>query len=103
PGWPMPASKDGFPTAEHVRRYLAAYEERYGFEVRRPARVTAVTRAESDGRLLVQAADVVLRAEAVVSATGTWSRPFWPSRPGAAEFGGLQIHSVSYRNAEEFA
>lgn len=103
PGWPMPASKDGFPTAEHVRRYLAAYEERYGFEVRRPVRVTAVTRDESDGRLLVQAADVVLRAEAVVSATGTWSRPFWPSRPGAAEFGGLQIHSVSYRNAEEFA
>ncbi|MBE7324159.1 NAD(P)/FAD-dependent oxidoreductase [Nocardioides sp. Y6] len=103
PGWPMPVSKDGFPTAEHVRRYLAAYEERYAFEVRRPVRVTGVTRDEADGRLLVGAADVVLRADAVVSATGTWSRPFWPIRPGAAEFGGLQIHSVSYRNAAEFA
>lgn len=103
PGWPMPASKDGFPSAEHVRRYLAAYEERYALEVRRPVRVTAVTREDATGRLLVHAGEVVLRAEAVVSATGTWSRPFWPTRPGAAQFGGLQIHSVSYRKADEFS
>lgn len=102
PGWPMPATKDGYPSADHVRRYLAAYEERYALQVRRSVRVTSVTRDE-DGRLLVDAGEVVLRAEAVVSATGTWSRPFWPTRPGAAEFGGLQLHSASYRDAAELA
>lgn len=102
PGWPMPASMDGFPSADHVRRYLAAYEERYDLQVRRPVRVTSVSR-DLDGRLLVDAGEVLLRAEAVVSATGTWGRPFWPTRPGAAEFGGVQIHSASYRDADEFA
>ena len=28
PGWPMPSFSDGYPTAQHVVDYLAAYEKR---------------------------------------------------------------------------
>lgn len=103
PGWPMPACKEGFPPAEHVRRYLSAYEERYGLAVRRPVRVAGVTRDERDDRLLVHTDEVVLRAQAVISATGTWQRPFWPVRPGADRFTGEQLHASHYRRPDGFA
>lgn len=41
------------------------------------------------------------RARAVVSATGTWSRPFVPWYPG--RFGGRQWHSAHYPGPEPFA
>ncbi|TXK41250.1 FAD-dependent oxidoreductase [Nonomuraea sp. C10] len=42
-------------------------------------------------------------ARAVVNATGTWTRPYWPYYPGAADFRGRQLHYVSYRGPAEFA
>ncbi|MCG7286249.1 NAD(P)/FAD-dependent oxidoreductase [Cellulomonas sp. ACRRI] len=40
---------------------------------------------------------------ALVNATGTWTRPFWPTYPGAGSFGGIQRHTHDYRSPEEFA
>ena len=37
----------------------------------------------------------------MVSATGTWSQPFWPAYPGAREFGGRQLHAAQYRRPGE--
>ncbi|WP_454050741.1 NAD(P)-binding domain-containing protein [Cellulomonas sp. Marseille-Q8402] len=42
-------------------------------------------------------------ARAVVNATGTWTRPFWPTYPGAVAFAGTQLHTHDYRAAEDFA
>ena len=42
-------------------------------------------------------------ARAVVNATGTWTRPFWPTYPGTQEFAGTQLHTHDYRAAEDFA
>jgi hypothetical protein len=42
-------------------------------------------------------------ARALVNATGTWTRPFWPTYPGAASFEGVQRHTHDYRSPEEFA
>lgn len=42
-------------------------------------------------------------ARAVVNATGTWTRPYWPYYPGAATFAGRQLHSADYRGPDEFA
>lgn len=41
-------------------------------------------------------------ARAAVSATGTWTQPFWPAYPGAREFGGRQLHVAHYRHPREF-
>jgi hypothetical protein len=39
---------------------------------------------------------------AVISATGTFSRPFLPFYRGAADFTGRQLHTAGYREAREF-
>ncbi|WP_149536647.1 ArsO family NAD(P)H-dependent flavin-containing monooxygenase [Siccirubricoccus phaeus] len=101
PGWPMPPVPEGYPDRDHVVAYLIAYEERYRLPVRRPVRVEAV---EAGGdRLLVRTDRGTWAAAAVVSATGTWSRPFLPDYPGAKDFRGRQLHSAFYRAPEEFA
>lgn len=42
-------------------------------------------------------------ARALVNATGTWTRPFWPVYPGQREFAGEQLHTRDYRGPEDFA
>ena len=101
PGWPMPNWPNGFPPGSHVAGYLRAYEQRYQLPVRRPVRVQTVTRDGS--HLLVATSAGQWRARAVISATGTWSQPFWPIYPGARAFGGQQLHTVGYRGASAFA
>ena len=97
PGIPMPAY-DGFPPARHVIEYLAAYEARYDLPVVRPVHVDRVTYAS--GVFHVRASTRTWRARAVVSATGTWSRPFVPGYPG--HFAGRQWHSAHYPGPEPF-
>lgn len=97
PGWWMPDQPgEQFPTAGHVRQYLADYETRYALPLRRPVEVTAVT-ADPDALAVHTAAGTLWRARAVISATGTWRRPTWPRYPGADRFTGTQLHTVSYR------
>lgn len=105
PGWMMPAWDEvalGYPPRQHVVDYLTRYEERYDLQVLRNRRVLAVDRRE-DERLMVSTATEQYAAVAVVSATGTWERPFWPTYPGAQEFGGRQLHAADYRTPDEFA
>jgi cation diffusion facilitator CzcD-associated flavoprotein CzcO len=107
PGWMMPPWDDatrGFPPRDHVVEYLTRYEEKYDLQVLRPHRVESVLRADGDpgGRLLVEAGGLDLSARAVVSATGSWDRPFWPTYPGMRAFQGRQLHASSYRVPGEF-
>jgi len=100
PGWPMrPYRSEWYPPAGHVVDYLAAYEKRYELPIRRSETVTAVSR-DSAG-LKVTTDSGTWSASAVISATGTWWRPFLPVVPGS--FAGRQLHTVDYRSAEEFA
>ncbi|MCQ4160524.1 ArsO family NAD(P)H-dependent flavin-containing monooxygenase [Roseomonas sp. GC11] len=103
PGWPMPSPQGGgYPPRDTVVSYLAAYEARYALPVRRPVRVAAVRR---DGdRLRVEAVDGrSWHSRAVLSATGTWGRPWIPDVPGRGVFRGRQVHSAQYRRPEDFA
>ncbi|MFB4274088.1 NAD(P)-binding domain-containing protein [Nonomuraea sp. MTCD27] len=104
PGLPQPAEGDGRrPAAEVVPAYYADYERVTGLDVVRPVRVTAV-RDDGAGERLVVATDAGEWAvRAVVNATGTWTRPYWPYYPGAAGFAGRQLHYAGYRGPEEFA
>lgn len=102
PGWWMPEQEgEEYPTADHVVRYLTAYEKRYALPVRRPVRVTAVRRAGR--RLAVESDAGTWRARAVVSATGTWRAPYVPHYPGRDVFAGRQWHTVDYRRPDPFA
>lgn len=101
PGWPMPPTGDN-PDAGHVIDYLAAYEERYDLDVRRPVRVDRVLHGQ-DTPWIVETDHGSFDADAVVLATGTWSRPHLPDHPGLASFTGRQRHSAFYAGPEEFA
>ncbi|MGW2183811.1 ArsO family NAD(P)H-dependent flavin-containing monooxygenase [Streptomyces sp. NPDC001732] len=102
PGRLMPArTGETYPGAGHVVDYLTDYEKRYGLPVQHGTRVNAVRR--DAGRLLVEADCGTWRARAVISATGTWSRPFLPTVPGRGVFTGRQLHTVNYRSPADFA
>lgn len=92
----------GLPAAEVVPAYYAAYEREIGLDVLRPVKVRSVRRGAGD-RLVVTADAGEWAARAVVNATGTWTRPYWPYYPGAAGFHGRQLHYAAYRGPAEFA
>lgn len=102
PGRLMPAQPgETYPGAGHVVDYLTDYEKRYDLPVEHGTRVDAVHRDAS--RLLVEADTGAWRAKAVISATGTWSRPFLPAVQGRNVFTGRQLHTVNYRSPDDFA
>ncbi len=77
PGRLMPAQADEtYPDAGHVVDYLTDYE--------------------------VEADSGTWRARAVISATGSWSRPFLPAVPGRSVFTRRQLHTVNYRRPADF-
>ncbi|MGV4983167.1 ArsO family NAD(P)H-dependent flavin-containing monooxygenase [Streptomyces sp. NRAIS4] len=96
-----PQTGTTYPGAQHVVEYLADYEKRYELPVKRPVRVLGVHRDR--GLLRVETDSGTWHARAVVSATGTWWRPFLPAVPGRRDFGGRQLHTVEYRRPQDFA
>ncbi|WP_405748897.1 NAD(P)/FAD-dependent oxidoreductase [Streptomyces sp. NBC_01411] len=102
PGMELGDADGDRPSSEVVGEYFTAYEEAFGLQVRRPVEVTAV-REGHGGRLRVETSQGVWTARAVISATGTWERPFWPHYPGQEAFRGRQLHTSGYRGPQEFA
>ncbi|MFJ9861979.1 ArsO family NAD(P)H-dependent flavin-containing monooxygenase [Streptomyces albogriseolus] len=102
PGRLMPPQPgEEYPEAGHVVAYLSDYEQRYDLPVQRPVQVIGV---HDEGRLLrVETDSGTWHARAVISATGTWWRPFLPALPGRDDFQGRQLHTVSYRRPRDFA
>ncbi|MEV4387555.1 NAD(P)-binding domain-containing protein [Micromonospora sp. NPDC049580] len=101
PGMPFPPADPQRPAAEAVSAYFAAYERAFDLPVRRPVRIRAV-RSRPDGRLDVDAGHDRWTARALINATGTWTRPFWPYYPGRSSFGGRQLHTADYQGPAEF-
>ncbi|MBM6447512.1 NAD(P)/FAD-dependent oxidoreductase [Pseudomonas sp. MIL9] len=99
-GWPMPAVSGGTPGRDDVIDYLTLYERRYDFPIIRSTRVNRVEKIEDGLRVISEGR--AWEAKAVISATGTWSRPFIPSYPGQELFLGQQLHSAHYVGPDEF-
>ena len=99
-GWQMPAVSEETPHRDDVIDYLAQYERRYDFPIIRSTRVTRVEKIED--WLRVVSGDRYWDAKAVISATGTWSRPSIPSYPDQELFVGQQLHSANYVGPNEF-
>ncbi|WP_461686405.1 NAD(P)-binding domain-containing protein [Streptomyces sp. DT17] len=102
PGMELTGADDSRPSSEVIGAYFAAYEETFGLRVHRPVEVRAV-REGGGGRLLVETSEGTYRARALINATGTWDRPFWPRLPGQETFRGRQLHTADYPGPEEFA
>ncbi len=102
PGMELTGADPARPSAEVVGEYFADYERTFGLRVRRPVDVRAVREGEG-GRLLVETGAGDWSTRALINATGTWERPFWPRYPGQETFRGRQLHTAQYKGPEEFA
>lgn len=102
PGMALADADPGVPASEVVGEYYARYERAFDLPVHRPVTVTAVRPGDAD-RLKVETSAGTWTARALINATGTWTRPFWPFYPGRASFRGRQLHTADYRCADEFA
>ncbi|MGW8375959.1 NAD(P)-binding domain-containing protein [Streptomyces sp. ODS28] len=107
PGMELTGADPEAPSSEVIGGYFARYERAFALPVRRPVHVSGVREAgdglaygdgpaSGGGRLLVESDAGTWRTRAVISATGTWDRPFWPRVPGQEAFGGRQLHTAQY-------
>lgn len=105
PGYEVPAADPRARARDVLPAYFAAYEREFDLRVRRPVNVRGVRRLDDDprGLLRVETDTGVWNAREVVTATGTWTRPFWPHYPGQERFRGQQLHTADYVSAEQFA
>lgn len=102
PGTTVPPMDPATPANRAIPAWFATYEDEQRIEVLRPVRIRRVVDT-ADGRLLATATDGrTFLARALVNATGTWERPFWPSYPGRERFAGRQLHTHDYRGPQEF-
>ena len=104
PGIPQPEVDPEEASSSFLSRYFAGYEARLDLAVERPVKVRSVNREDDNpaGRLHVATSRGDWSARAVINATGTWTRPFWPIYPGQTSFRGRQLHVADYVSAEEF-
>lgn len=104
PGIAKPEVDPAEPSSEFLTRYFGSYEAELGLSVHRPVKVQAVRREDDNpaGRLRVETTRGDWSARAVINATGTWTRPFWPIYPGRSSFRGRQLHVADYVSAGEF-
>ncbi|MDT0610834.1 NAD(P)-binding domain-containing protein [Streptomyces lancefieldiae] len=102
PGMELTGADPARPSAEVVGEYFASYERAFDLRVRRPVDVRAV-RDGTGGRLLVETSAGSWSTRALINATGTWDRPFWPRYPGQETFRGRQLHTAQYAGPQEFA
>lgn len=123
PSFPLGKPDPTEPAREVVKRYYGAFEAHEQLHVRRPVRVTAVERGAGGG-FIVRGRDeggergpgerhpdergrggygtpLTFIADAVISATGTWDRPFVPSYPG--RFDGRQLTTRDFTSPEALA
>ncbi|GGE88521.1 oxidoreductase [Mycetocola zhadangensis] len=105
PGIPKPEVDPATPSSEFLTDYFGEYERELDLAIVRPVRVARVFRTNDDphGRLQVESDVGTWCARAVINATGTWTRPFWPLYPGQSTFQGRQLHVADYVSANEFA
>ncbi|HEY3438506.1 MAG TPA: NAD(P)-binding domain-containing protein [Actinotalea sp.] len=102
PGLALPDVGLDVPASTALPAYLAAYEATFDLPVVRPVRVRRVEEA-GGGLLSVETDGGTWLTRGLVSATGTWHKPFWPSWPGQGVFAGRQLHSRDVVRVEEFA
>ncbi|MGC5567957.1 NAD(P)-binding domain-containing protein [Streptomyces sp. FR-108] len=101
PGMELTDADPGRPSSEVVAEYFDAYEHAFDLRVHRPVDVKAVREGDA-GRLLVETSDGTWSTRALINATGTWDRPFWPRYPGQETFRGRQLHTAQYAGPREF-
>ena len=100
PGWMMPKSENEFPSKQEVLDYLSAYQKRYDLYVKRGIKVKDV---HKEGEIFTVFSDQGnFQSKTLISATGTFQKPYLPDVLGKHRYIGQQLHSSQYVNADPF-
>ena len=107
PGFPLGRPDPNVPASEVVSDYYSRFERELELCVIRPAEVDTVRSEEpGQGRFTITATidgeQVTLSCNYLINATGTWTQPYVPFIPGIADFEGHQLHTVNFRDVEDF-
>ena len=107
PGFPLGRPDPNVPASKVVSDYYSAFERELELCVIRPAEVDTVRSEEpGQGRFTITATIdgelVTLSCDYLINSTGTWTQPYVPFIPGIAEFEGHQLHTVNFRDVEDF-
>ena len=100
PGILMQGGSDYYPSRDETIRYLQGYEERYHLPIERPVTVESVHQEED--LFVLTTSGGKYRSRVVISATGSFPKPYLPPFPGQASFRGTLLHSADYRTSEPF-
>ena len=101
PGFPIPREYGRWVRRDDLVRYLEAYAERFGLDVRTGTTVAKV-KPGADGWTVQLQDGSEQTARTVVVATGYLHTPMVPAWPGRETWTGTLTHSAEYRNAEPF-
>ena len=107
PGFPLGRPDPNVPASEVVSDYYSRFERELELCVIRPAGVDTVRSEEpGQGRFTITATidgeQVTLSCDYLINSTGTWTQPYVPFIPGIADFEGHQLHTVNFRDVEDF-
>lgn len=112
PGMALGTPDPEEPASAVVCRYYRDYERKFELPVHRPVVVSKVIsdgssdaedgRSPTAGPLTVHSDAGSWQTRALINASGTWNRPYWPYYPGRNAFRGRQLHTRDFWYAEEF-
>lgn len=100
PGLPMPRHYPRFPSAAQFRAYLQDYASHFQLNITCGVDVQQATPNADDWHL--ETSQGSFFGEVLVAATGIWSTAAVPNFARIEQFGGMLLHSSSYRNAAPF-
>jgi len=101
PGLPIPRREGAWVSRDGFIRYLETYARHHRLDLRLGAEVEGLSRSGSGWRVLTSGE--VIRAPAVVIATGRNRVPHLPPWPGLDRFAGQFLHSSAYRSGTAFS
>jgi putative flavoprotein involved in K+ transport len=101
PGFPIPREYGRWVKRDDLVRYLEAYAQRFGLDVRTGTTVAGI-KPGADGWSLRLEDGSEQSARTLVVATGYLHTPMVPQWPGLSTWTGTLLHSAQYRNAEPF-
>ncbi len=100
PGMIMPGGSDYYPTRDEAIAYLRSYERKYNLPIKRGEQVISVRKHGDEFQ--IETSKNTYKSRVLVSATGTFGKPYIPDIKGINHFNGLTIHSSNYDMPDEF-
>lgn len=101
PGYPFPKAPNEYPLRDEVISYLRQYAEKFKLPIKLNQKVERIV-VENGGFDVITLAGDRFRSKTIISASGSFHRPYLPSLKGADIFKGRILHSSDYKHPESF-